>query len=404
MIPFAPPRIDELTIAEVTDALRSGWITTGPKTQLFENKLSEYLDIEQVVCLGSATAGLQIILHWLDIKKGDEVIVPAYTYCATANVVIHAGATPIMVDINETDFNINTDEVKKAITDKTKAIIAVDIAGFPADYNELFEIVNDPIIRSMFTAGSDVQKKINRICIIADAAHSIGAEYYGKKTGNQADLSSFSFHAVKNLTTAEGGAVAINLDSTFNNEEIKNRFKINSLHGQSKDALDKLKLGGWQYDVTEAGFKCNMTDLQAAIGLVELKRYEETLNRRNEIFNQYQQAFNNKNWAITPIYETKGLISSFHLYMLRIKEISEEQRNSIIEKIADKEVAVNVHYIPLPMLSFYRSKGYSINEYPQAYKNYCNEITLPVYYDLKDEQVAIVINAVIKSVEEVLNS
>ena len=308
-----------------------------------------------------------------------------------------------MVDVNETDFNINIKEVKKAITNKTKAIIAVDIAGFPADYNELLDLVNDPTIKSMFKAGSNVQKKINRISVIADAAHSIGAEYYGKKTGNQADLSSFSFHAVKNLTTAEGGAVAINLDSSFNREEIKNKFKISSLHGQSKNAMGKLKLGGWKYDVIEAGFKCNMTDLQAAIGLVELKRYKETLNRRHDIFNQYQQAFNNKNWAITPIYQTEDRISSFHLYMLRIKDISEEQRNSIIEKITNKEVAVNVHYIPLPMLSFYRSKGYSMNEYPQAFKNYCNEITLPVYYDLKDEQVATVINAVIESVEEVLS-
>lgn len=403
MIPFSPPRIDDLTIAEVTDALRSGWITTGPKTEDFEQRLSEFLNNEHVVCLGSATSGLQLILNWLGIKHGDEVIVPAYTYCATANVVVHTGAKPVMVDVNKNDFNINVAQVKKAITSKTKAIIAVDIAGFPADYNELIDLVNNKEIKSKFKQGSSVQSKLNRIAVISDAAHSIGAKYYGKKTGNQADISSFSFHAVKNLTTAEGGAVVFNLKKLFKSEELKRKFKISSLHGQTKDAFNKTQIGGWHYDVIEAGFKCNMTDLQAAIGLVELKRYEETLKKRHSIFKRYQKAFLNKKWAITPVYEDQNRISSFHLYMLRIRNITEEKRNKIIEKISEQKVAVNVHYIPLPMLTYYKEKGYSINDFPVSYNNYSSEISLPVYYNLTDQQIDIVIKTVINCVELVLN-
>ena len=286
MIPFSPPRIDDKTIAEVTDALQSGWITTGPKTKLFEEKLAAFIGVKHVVCLNSATAGMQLILNWLGIKKGDEVIVPAYTYCATANVVIHAGAKPVMVDVNEDDFNISINAVRNAITPKTKAIIAVDIAGYPADYDELHQLVRENQINSLYNPENSVQQKLNRIAIVADAAHSIGAMYNGARTGNQADMSSFSFHAVKNLTTAEGGAVAFNLKE-FSSQELQQKFKVSSLHGQTKDAFSKNQIGAWKYDVIEAGFKCNMTDLQAAIGLVELKRYEETLERRKTIFDKY---------------------------------------------------------------------------------------------------------------------
>ena len=402
MIPFSPPRIDKETIASVTDALESGWITTGPKTQLFEQKLATFLGANHVVCLNSATAGLQLILNWLGIKQGDEVIVPAYTYCATANVVIHAGAKPVMVDVNEDDFNICIDAIKKAITPKTKAIIAVDIAGYPADYNEIFKLVTDQKIQQLFNPGNPIQQKINRIAVIADAAHSIGASLKGVKTGNLADLSSFSFHAVKNLTTAEGGAVVFNLKD-FNSSELQKQFKVSSLHGQTKDAFSKNQIGAWKYDVVEAGFKCNMTDLQAAIGLVELGRYEQTLQRRKTIFNAYQKAFSTKKWAKTPVFSSENKTSSYHLYMLRIHGINEDQRDLIISKIGEKQVAVNVHYLPLPMLSFYKNKGYTIEDFPQTYNNYKAEITLPVYYNLTDDQVQTVIQAVIDSVEQMID-
>lgn len=401
MIPFSPPRIDDKTIAEVTDALQSGWITTGPKTKLFEEKLAAFIGVKHVVCLNSATAGMQLILNWLGIKKGDEVIVPAYTYCATANVVIHAGAKPVMVDVNEDDFNISINAVRNAITPKTKAIIAVDIAGYPADYDELHQLVRENQINSLYNPENSVQQKLNRIAIVADAAHSIGAIYNGARTGNQADMSSFSFHAVKNLTTAEGGAVAFNLKE-FSSQELQQKFKVSSLHGQTKDAFSKNQIGAWKYDVVEAGFKCNMTDLQAAIGLVELKRYEETLARRKTIFEKYQNAFSKKAWAKVPLFSSNNKTSSYHLYMLRIKDISEEKRDVIIAKISEKEVAVNVHYLPLAMLTYYRNKGYAINDYPQTYENYKAEITLPVYYNLTDSQVETVINAVVESVEEVI--
>ncbi|MDG2370687.1 MAG: DegT/DnrJ/EryC1/StrS aminotransferase family protein [Flavobacteriales bacterium] len=401
MIPFSPPRIDDKTIAEVTDALQSGWITTGPKTKLFEEKLATFIGVKHVVCLNSATAGMQLILNWLGVKKGDEVIVPAYTYCATANVVIHAGAKPVMVDVNEDDFNISINAVRNAITPKTKAIISVDIAGYPADYDELHQLVRDKDIQSLFNPENVVQEKINRIAIVADAAHSIGAIYKGNRTGNQADMSSFSFHAVKNLTTAEGGAVTFNLKE-FSSQELQQKFKVSSLHGQTKDAFSKNQIGAWKYDVVEAGFKCNMTDLQAAIGLVELKRYKETLARRKTIFEKYQNTFSKKAWAKVPLFSSNNKTSSYHLYMLRIKDISEDKRDTIIAKISEKEVAVNVHYLPLAMLTYYRNKGYAINDYPQTYENYKAEITLPVYYNLTDSQVETVINAVVESVEEVI--
>lgn len=400
MIPFSPPRIDQKTIDEVTEALKSGWISTGPKTRKFEENLAKYLGTDHVVALGSATAGLQLILHWLGIGEGDEVIIPAYTYTATANVVTHTGATPVMVDVNSIDFNINCEAVANAITEKTKAIIPVDIAGMPANYDELYEVVNQK--KNLFTASNDVQSKFGRIVLISDSAHSIGATYKNKNAGLLADLSSFSFHAVKNLTTAEGGAVVFNVADKFNHEELKAKFKISSLHGQTKDAFSKVQIGAWRYDIVEAGFKCNMTDLQAAIGLVELDRYEETLNRRKEIFDRYTEKLSAYSWSITPIYETEEKSSSFHLYMLRINNCSENQRDQIINKIGEKQVAVNVHYIPLPMLSFYKGKGYNIDDFPATFNNYKNEITLPVWYNLTNEQVDTVIDAVVESVEEIL--
>lgn len=404
MIPFSPPRIDDKTIASVTEALKSGWISTGPKTRLFEDKLAEYIGTDEVVCLNSATAGLQLILHWLGVGEGDEVIVPAYTYTASVNVIVHSGATPVLVDVREQDFNIDPEKVKTVITEKTKAIIAVDIAGYPADYNKLFQIVNSSEIQSKFEPHNDIQKTMNRIMIIADAAHSIGAKYQDEFTGKQADMSSFSFHAVKNLTTAEGGAVVFNVAQWFDHKVLKQQFKTSSLHGQNKDAFSKVQIGGWRYDVVEAGFKCNMTDLQAAIGLVELERYEDTLTRRKTIFYRYSQELSKYDWAVIPKYISKHNETSYHLYMLRIKGIDEKTRDKIIDEIGKNGVAVNVHYIPIPMLTFYKNSGYNMADYPISYQLFENEITLPVYYNLTDEQIDIVIKTVVASVNKFINA
>ena len=401
-ISFSPPRIDQKTIEEVKETLLSGWITTGPKTKLFEDKLAKFIGVKEVVCLNSGTAGLQMAMNWLGIKDGDEVIVPAYTYCATANVVLQFGAKPIMVDINLQDFNIDTSKIKKLITEKTKAIVGVDLAGFPADYIEIKKIVNTKEIRDLYNCENDIQKKLGRIAIISDAAHSIGAEYYGEKTGNHADMSSFSFHAVKNLTTAEGGALALNLPDNFDEIKIKKYFKTLSVHGQSKDALTKNLAGSWEYDVIHPGFKCNMTDINAAIGLVELDRYIETLKKRKDIFKLYDQILKTQKWAILPIHEDQNKKSSCHIYMLRIKDCSEEQRNNIIIKMAQKEIAVNVHYKPLAMLTLYKKLNYNINDFPISYACYSNEISLPVYYDLKFNEVEFVANSIISIINEEL--
>jgi len=402
MIPFSPPRIDQKIIDEVNDALKSGWITTGPRTKKFEKMITAYAGHGATLCVSSASAGLELMLRWYGVGAGDEVIIPAYTYTATANVVVHCGAKPVMVDIGD-DFNINIEKIREAITEKTKVIIPVDLAGLPCDYDSLNALVSEPDIRLSFKGNSPEQKMLGRILVLADAAHSIGGTYKNKRTGALTDITVFSFHAVKNLTTAEGGAICLNLPSPFNNEDIYKHLCIKSLHGQTKDALSKTKAGNWQYDVIEAGYKCNMTDIQAAMGIVELERYDDDmLVRRKHIFDLYSKAFSNKAWAITPQYETEEKRSSFHVYLLRIKDISEEQRNNIISRIFEKQVSVNVHFIPLPMLSYYRDSGYDISNSPQAYKNYSRLISLPVYYDLSDEQVKIVINAVIDSVEEVI--
>lgn len=395
VIPFSPPRIDEKIIAEVTEALRSGWITTGPRTKKLEQKVAEYVNVPKVVCLNSASAGLELVLRWFGVSEGDEVIVPAYTYCATANVVVHCGATPVMVDVN-TDFNINVENIKKAITPKTKVIIPVDIAGFPCDYDEINALVQDINIQKMFQPRTDEQKMLGRILVLSDAAHSVGAEYKGKRTGSLCDITVFSFHAVKNLTTAEGGAICLNLPEPFNHDEIYKTLCTKSLHGQNKDALAKTQLGNWRYDVTEAGYKCNMTDILAAIGLVEIERYnEDMLVKRKAIFDAYSEAFSKYDCFEIPVYETPDKTSSYHVYPLRIKGITEEKRDQLMQKIFEQEVTVNVHFIPLPMLTVYKNKGYKIADYPVTYDNYSREISLPVYYDLTDEQLAKVIESVI---------
>lgn len=402
MIPFSPPRVDQKTIDAVTETLLSGWITTGPKTKLFEKKLAQYIGVDHVMALNSATAGLELMLRWFGVSEGDEVIIPAYTYCATANVVNHCGAKVVFVDVNH-DFNINVKLIKEHITPNTKVIMPVDIAGMPVDYDDIMDLVNQPEVKAMFNPSTDNQKQLGRIMVLADTAHSIGALYKGKYTGTQADASSFSFHAVKNLTTAEGGGVALNLPQPFNNEEIYKFLCLFSLHGQSKDALAKTQIGGWKYDIVEAGFKCNMTDIQAAIGLVELERYEnDTLVRRREIFDKYSTKLSTFDWAEVPVYETAEKRSCYHVYMLRIKPATEQMRDTIIQKISEKGVAVNVHFQPVPNFTFYKNLGYKASDYPVALKNYTQEISLPVYYNLTNEQIDTVLNAVISSVEDVL--
>ncbi len=404
MIPFSPPRIDQFIIDEVIDTLKSGWITTGPKTKLFEKKLTVYGGHKATLCVNSASAGLELMLRWFGVKAGDEVILPAYTYAATANVIVHCGATPVFVDIHD-DFNISAEAIKKAITAKTKVIMPVDIGGFPCDYDEINAMVKEKEIIAQFKADSDEQKKLGRILILSDAAHSIGGIYKNKKVGSLTDITVYSFHAVKNLTTAEGGAICLNLEDAFDNEEIYTQLNTKSLHGQNKDALAKSQIGNWRYDIVEAGYKCNMTDLQSAMGLVEIDRYDnDMLVKRKHIFDLYSKLLSSYKWAQLPEYVNNSKTSSFHVFLLRIKGISELQRDHIISEIFNAEVSVNVHFVPLPMMSYYKNMGYKIKDYPKTYDNYSREISLPVYYDLTDENVETVVMAVVNAFEKIAKS
>lgn len=402
MIPFSPPRIDEKTIAEVAAALRSGWITTGPRTKEFENRLAAYCSVPKVIALNSWTNACELVLRWFGVGPGDEVIVPAYTYCATANIVVHVGATPVMVDVLD-DFTIDPSAVRAAITPRTKCIIPVDIGGLPARQVDIMSVAHEN--RALFAAATEAQRQLGRILVLSDAAHSFGASINGKKLGPQTDITGFSFHAVKNLTTAEGGALALNMPAPFDNAALYKLFNTMSLHGQSKDALAKTQPGAWRYDVEFAGWKCNMTDLQAAIGLVELGRYDnDTLHRRKAICDRYDAAFRPDTRFLAPTFSVEGRESCHHLYMLRVARATEEQRDAIISAIARREVSVNVHFIPMPMLTVYRKLGYRIEDFPNTYKHYCREISLPVYYDLTDGQVDTVIGAAMDSVREVMGA
>lgn len=401
MIPFSPPRIDDKIINEVTAALKSGWITTGPRTKDFEKKITAYCGNQSTLCLNSATAGLEIMLRWFGVGEGDEVILPAYTYSATANVVIHCGAKPVFVDVNADDFNINVANIEKAINEKTKVVMPVDFAGFPCDYDEINALVVKH--KNQFKPKSKNQELLGRIMVLSDSAHSFGANYKGEKCGALADVSVFSFHAVKNLTTAEGGAVALNFPEPFDNTELYNYLCMYTLHGQNKDALAKTQKGNWKYDIVEAGYKCNMTDLSAAIGLVELERYDnDTQIKRKQIFDTYQAAFSKDNRFQVPVYHTDSKVGCYHLYPLRIKGITEQQRDAIMKEIFDCDVSVNVHFIPVPAMTFYKNLGYDLKNYPVTYDNFSREISLPVFYNLTEEQTQTVINAVISSVNKVL--
>jgi dTDP-4-amino-4,6-dideoxygalactose transaminase len=325
-------------------------------------------------------------LRWFGVKEGDEVILPAYTYSATANVIIHCGAKPVFVDVNSDDFNINVSAIEKAITERTKVIMPVDFAGFPCDYDEINSIAEKN--RSTFKPENDIQNKLGRILVLSDSAHSFGADYKNKKAGALTDVSVFSFHAVKNLTTAEGGAIALNLPAPFDNNEVYQHLCVKTLHGQNKDALAKTQKGNWRYDIVEAGYKCNMTDLSAAIGLIEIERYDnDTLIRRKQIADKYISILSGDARLQLPVFETEHKKSCYHLFPLRIKNITEEQRDRLIQLISDQNVGVNVHFIPVPMMSFYKALGYDIKNYPVTFDNYSREITLPLYYDLTDDKV-----------------
>ncbi len=401
-VPFSPPYIDEDMIAGVVATLRSGWITTGPKIREFEDRIAEFCGAEKVVCLNSATAGLELMLRWFGVKKGDEVILPAYTYSATANVVIHCGATPVFVDINSHDLNVSVDAIEKAITTNTKVIMPVDIGGWPCDYDAVLELVQKPEVSSQFKAATTEQEKLGRIMVLSDAAHSIGAEYKGKKTGVLADATVFSFHAVKNITTAEGGAVVLNLGDKFNQDELHKSLKVKSLHGQTKDAFEKNQAGNWRYDIVEAGYKWNMSDLQASLGIVQLKKYPKTLEKRRRVCDTYSQAFSKYSWAELPVLESDHKKSCCHLYPLIVKGITSDQRNEIIKEVGESGVAVNVHFVPVPLMSFYRDRGYNMDNCPIALDKFTREISLPVFYNITDEQVQYVIKVLTEVIENVL--
>ncbi len=388
MIPFSPPDISEAEINEVAAALRSGWITTGPRTKQLEKEIAEWVGTEKCVCLNSQTACAEMALHVLGVGKGDEVIVPAYTYTASASVIDHVGAKIVMIDSQKNSLEMDYDAVESAITERTKVIIPVDLGGVPCDYDRIFEMVERK--KNLFRPSNEIQKAIGRIAICADTAHAFGAKRHGKMVGSIADFSSFSFHAVKNFTTAEGGALTWRNIDGISNEDIYHQLQLLSLHGQSKDALAKTKLGAWEYDIVGTWYKCNMTDVVAAIGLAQFERYPGMLARRKEIIGRYDAAF--KPLGIETLYHYNAEHeSSGHLYITRVPGITPEQRNEIITKMAEQGVACNVHYKPLPMHTAYKKLGFDIKNYPNAYAHFANEITLPLHTCLTDEDVAYVI-------------
>ena len=397
--------MDQTIVDEVTDTLLSGWITTGPKTKKFEKEIAAYTGAKKAICFSSATSGIELVLRWFGVGEGDEVIIPAYTYCATANVVIHCGAKPVMVDTLPDGFNLDPQKVKEAITARTKVIVPVDIAGYPCDYDEIIAIAKSEEAKALYQPKTPEQKMLGRIMVMADSAHGFGAAYKGKKLGSVADGTAFSFHAVKNLTTAEGGAICLNMPEPFDHDEMYRLLNVMSLHGQSKDALSKMQKGAWRYDVEMPGYKCNMTDIQASIGLVELGRYDtETLPRRKAICELYNEHFSKYDWAITPNFQKENTESSYHLYQLRIKGLNEERRDRVIQEIAEKDIAVNVHFIPLPMLTAYKKLGYTMKNTPNAFSMYENEISLPLFFNLKDEEVLQVVDAVKEAVNSVMKN
>lgn len=387
-IPFSPPDIGEDEIQSVIDALKSGWITTGPKTKQFEKEIAQLCNTEKAVCLNSATAALELTLRILGIGEGDEVITSSYTYTASASPIAHVGAKIVLVDTQKDSFEMDYEKLASAITEKTKVIIPVDVAGILCDYDKIFKIVEEK--KKLFKANNDIQKIYNRIIVVADSAHGFGAKKDGKMSGEFADFTTFSFHAVKNLTTGEGGAAVWKNKEGLDNDEIYKQYQLLSLHGQTKDALHKNTLGAWEYDIVDTYYKCNMTDIMAGIGLAQIARYPKLVERRHQIISKYNEAFKDLPIMILN-HKDENHRSSGHLYFTKIKGIDEKQRNEIIIKMAERGIACNVHYKPLPMLTAYKKLGFDIANYPNAYDFYKNEITLPLYSKLTDEQVEYII-------------
>lgn len=387
-IPFSPPDMSEAEVLEVAEALRSGWITTGPRTKEFEKQIATYCGTDRAVCLNSATACMEMILRVLGVGPGDEVITSAYTYTATASVTCHVGAKVVMVDTAPNSFEIDYDKLADAITERTKVIIPVDLAGVVCDYDKIFAAVESR--KNLFKPVNEIQKAYGRVVVLADAAHAFGAQRNGKMCGSIADFTSFSFHAVKNLTTAEGGALTWRSVEGVDNEWLYKQFQLLSLHGQNKDALAKTKLGAWEYDIIAPNYKCNMTDIMAGIGLAQMKRYPEMLNRRRQIIEAYNKALSGHNVQVLNHYGDEHA-SSGHLYLVRLLGRDVEYRNRVIEKMAERGIACNVHYKPLPMMTAYKNLGFDISDYPNAYNQYSNEITLPLHTRLSDEDVEYII-------------
>ena len=398
-IPFSPPDISDGEINEVIDTLKSGWITTGPKTKELERRLSEFTNTPKTVCLNSATAALELTLRVLGIGEGDEVIVPAMTYTASCSVIYHVGAKAVIADIAEDSHEMDYDALANAITENTKAVIPVDLAGIPCDYDKIFEVVESK--KHLFRANSEYQEKLGRVAVVADGAHALGSTYKGKKIGSVADFTTFSFHAVKNFTTAEGGSVTWKQNENFDNEELYREYQIYSLHGQTKDALAKTKAGSWEYDIVIPGYKCNLTDIAASIGLVQLDRYPKLLERREDIISQYNKGF--EGTRITALsHSSEDYRSCGHLYITHVEGATFEQRGEIIVKMAERGISCNVHYKPLPLLTAYKNLGFDIENYPNAYNYYVKEITLPLHTRLSDEDVAVIIENFKEIVEEVV--
>ena len=397
-IPFSPPDMSEAEIQEVAEALRSGWITTGPKTKEFEKQIAAYCGTNKAVCLNSATACMEMILHVLGVGPGDEVITCAYTYTATASVTCHVGAKVVMVDTAPGSFEMDYSKLADAITERTKVIIPVDLAGVVCDYEKVFAAVESK--KHLFRAANEVQASFGRVVVLADAAHAFGAEQNGLMCGNIADFTSFSFHAVKNLTTAEGGALTWKPIAGIDDEWIYKQFQLLSLHGQNKDALAKTKLGAWEYDIVAPNYKCNMTDVMAGIGLAQMKRYQGMLDRRREIIGKYDAALADCNVQVLNHYG-ENHASSGHLYLVRLLGKTVEQRNAVIERMAERQIACNVHYKPLPMMTAYKNLGFDIANYPNAYAQYVNEVTLPLNTRLSDEDVAYVIENFVEIIKSI---
>lgn len=387
-IPFSPPDITQAEIDAVVEVLKSGWITSGPKTAKFEEEVAKYSNANYSVALNSATAGLELILKVLNIGSGDEVITTPYTYAATANVILHRGIRPTFVDVKKDTYFIDEQKIYEAITPNTKAIISVDFAGVPVDYDAIKKVIKD--------------KNREDIVLISDSAHSFGATYKGQKVGSQMDFHVFSYHAVKNLTTAEGGSITYNNNNFAGKEDLYKEFKYTSLQGQTKDALSKMKAGAWKYDILTDGFKCNMTDIMATIGLVQLERYEDMIAKRKILHGIYDKVLSSKEWAILPFGKEDNTETCYHLYPLRIKGFSEEQRNRVIEMMAEKDIATNVHFMPLPMLTLYKNLGYKVEDYPNAYAQYANEISLPLYSILSIEDAEYVAKELVNCVEKLM--